>query len=192
MASPTQWTWVWVSSGSWWWTRRPGLLQSMGSQIVRHDWATELNWTLSSPVSTSPFSRSESLFLLMSCETEESFLSPRLLQCSFGNPGLSRLCIGWRPQVAWLISVDLQGLSTWPVQKKPILHVGKKPPLPQTCILEDDIHSPQTQKRNHCIFCVKPKLPSSQEKPCISKHACFQPSLESRISESKSSLETRC
>ena len=45
MASPTQWTWVWASSGSWWWTGRPGVLQSMGSQRVGKDWATELNWT---------------------------------------------------------------------------------------------------------------------------------------------------
>ena len=45
MASPTWWTWGWVNSRSWWWTWRPGLLQSMGSQIVGHDWATELNWT---------------------------------------------------------------------------------------------------------------------------------------------------
>ena len=45
MASPTQWTWVWVNSRSWWWTGRPGVLQSMGSQRVRHNWATELNWT---------------------------------------------------------------------------------------------------------------------------------------------------
>ena len=45
MASPTQWTWVWVNSGSWWWTGRLGVLQFMGSQIVGHDWATELNWT---------------------------------------------------------------------------------------------------------------------------------------------------
>ena len=44
MASPTQWTWVWVNSGSWWWTGRPGVLQFMGSQRVRHDW-TDLNWT---------------------------------------------------------------------------------------------------------------------------------------------------
>ena len=42
MASPTRWTWVWVSSGSWWWTGRPGMLQSMGSQTVRHNWATKL------------------------------------------------------------------------------------------------------------------------------------------------------
>ena len=45
MASPTQWIWVWVSSRCWWWTGRPGLLKSMGSQSVGHDWATELNWT---------------------------------------------------------------------------------------------------------------------------------------------------
>ena len=45
MASLTQWTWVWVDSGSCWWTRRPGVLQFMGSQRVRHDWPTELNWS---------------------------------------------------------------------------------------------------------------------------------------------------
>ena len=39
------WTWVWANSGSWWWTGKPGVLQSMGSQRVRHDWVTELNWT---------------------------------------------------------------------------------------------------------------------------------------------------
>ena len=45
MASLTQWTWVWVGSRSWWWTGRPGVLQFMGLPRVRHDWATELNWT---------------------------------------------------------------------------------------------------------------------------------------------------
>ena len=43
MTSLTQWTWVSASSGSWWWTGRPGLLQSMGFQRVRHNWATEVN-----------------------------------------------------------------------------------------------------------------------------------------------------
>ena len=43
-ASPGQWTWVFANSGSWWWTGRPGVLQSMGLQRVGHDWATELNW----------------------------------------------------------------------------------------------------------------------------------------------------
>ena len=42
MASPTQWSWVWVSSGSWWWTGKPGVLHSMGSQRVGHDWVAEL------------------------------------------------------------------------------------------------------------------------------------------------------
>ena len=45
MASLTRWTWVWVNSGSWWWTGRSGVLWFMGSQRVGHDWATELNWT---------------------------------------------------------------------------------------------------------------------------------------------------
>ena len=45
MPSLTQWTWVWVNFRSWWWTGRPGVLWSMGSQWVGHNWATELNWT---------------------------------------------------------------------------------------------------------------------------------------------------
>ena len=45
MASPTRWTWVWVNSGRWWWTGRPGVLRFMGLQRVRHYWAAELNWT---------------------------------------------------------------------------------------------------------------------------------------------------
>ena len=50
MASPTQWTWVWVDSSSWWWTGRPGVLRFMGSQRVGHNWATELidNWLIDS------------------------------------------------------------------------------------------------------------------------------------------------
>ena len=44
MASPTQWTWVWLDSRSWWWTGRPGVLRFMELQRVGHDWATELNW----------------------------------------------------------------------------------------------------------------------------------------------------
>ena len=43
MASPTQWTWVWIDSGSLWWTGRPGMLRFMGSQRIGHDWVTELN-----------------------------------------------------------------------------------------------------------------------------------------------------
>ena len=42
MASPSWWTWVWVNSGSWWWTLRPGVVRFMGSQRVRHNW---MNWT---------------------------------------------------------------------------------------------------------------------------------------------------
>ena len=45
-ASPTWWTWVCVSSRSWWWTGKSGVLQSMGSQRVGHDWEAELNWAV--------------------------------------------------------------------------------------------------------------------------------------------------
>ena len=45
MASLTQWTWVWANSGSWWWTGKPGVLQSMGSQRVGHDLVTNQQCT---------------------------------------------------------------------------------------------------------------------------------------------------
>ena len=48
MASLTQWIWIWVDSGTWWWTGRPGALQSMVSQRVKHDWATKPNWNVKS------------------------------------------------------------------------------------------------------------------------------------------------
>ena len=46
MASLTWWAWIWVNSGSWWWTGRPGMLWFLGLQRVGHDWATELNWAI--------------------------------------------------------------------------------------------------------------------------------------------------
>ena len=55
MASLTRWTQVWVNSGSWWWTGRPGVLRFMGSQRVGHDWATELNWTECFKIKTPPW-----------------------------------------------------------------------------------------------------------------------------------------
>ena len=59
MASPTQWTWVWASSGRWWRTRKPGMLQSKGLQRVGHDWVTEQQQNLPEhayPASPSPSS----------------------------------------------------------------------------------------------------------------------------------------
>ena len=47
MPSPTRWTWVWASSGNWWWTEKPAVLQSMRSQRIRYDWVIELNWKFS-------------------------------------------------------------------------------------------------------------------------------------------------
>ena len=59
MGSLTRWMWIWVNSGSWWWTGRPGMLRFMGSQRVGHDWATEL----------------KTYFVLSTCHTCCTFLS---------------------------------------------------------------------------------------------------------------------
>ena len=64
MASPTQWIWGWAHSGGWWWTGRSGMLQSMGSQRVRHNWATELNWGLKKPWSSLPTATNSQLFCI--------------------------------------------------------------------------------------------------------------------------------
>ena len=64
MASLTQWTWVWINSGSWWWTGRPGVLQSVGLQIVGHDRVTELNWTeLNTLLAIGPQSLTRDLYI---------------------------------------------------------------------------------------------------------------------------------
>ena len=54
MASPTRRTWVWVNSGSWWWTGRASVLRFTGSQRIGHNWATELNWISVSNYCKSP------------------------------------------------------------------------------------------------------------------------------------------
>ena len=74
MASLTWWAWVWVSSGSWWWTGRPGMLQFMGSQRVRYDWVTELNWTNSKYNLMCGFKRSfVTISQWMSCTSRRAF-----------------------------------------------------------------------------------------------------------------------
>ena len=98
MASLIRWTWVWVNSGSWWWTGRPGMLRFMESQRVGHDWATELNWTelnlvvqLLSQVQLfvtpwtaghqAPLSSTISQSLLKFMSTESVILSNHLILC---------------------------------------------------------------------------------------------------------------
>ena len=77
MASPTQWTWVWVNSRSWWWTGRPGVLRFMGSQRVGHDWATELNWTEWCHIHPSPLFWMPSLSIWIK-QTNTQEILPRL------------------------------------------------------------------------------------------------------------------
>ena len=81
MASLTWWTWVWVGSRSWWLIGKPGVLQSMGSQRVGHNWVTELNWyiyihththsnlcvTTPRPITTSSTKKKQSLLCKVKC-----------------------------------------------------------------------------------------------------------------------------
>ena len=91
MASQTRWTWVWVNSGSWWWTGRPGVLWFMGSQRVRHDWVTELNWT-------EPLSAAGAILW-------EKMNKP------FGQPNTSALiilyCLSYMKLFSWIFSLIL-------------------------------------------------------------------------------------
>ena len=75
MASLTRWTWVWVNSGSWWWTGSPGVLRFMGSQRVRHDWATELNWRIKNIIT-----KKHSFDLLISRLDMKEFLCHKIYQ----------------------------------------------------------------------------------------------------------------
>ena len=72
MACPTRWTWVWACSRSWWWTGKSGMLQSMESERVRHDWTTKLSWSLNHIFSRS--SRNELLKIIFFLITQVSFI----------------------------------------------------------------------------------------------------------------------
>ena len=80
MASLTQWTWVWAHSGSWWWTGRPGVLQSMGSQSVGHHWATGLNWKRTRGIKAGIWSLSGEDALQEGMATHSSILAWRIPQ----------------------------------------------------------------------------------------------------------------
>ena len=103
MASPTRWTWVWVNSGSWWWTGRPGVLWFMGSQRVGHDWATELNWSMRSRSKPQPVLSWRRGPFTGSWDTDVWTVSPR-----------SSLCTCYQPATSWIPVPGLcQADSLW-------------------------------------------------------------------------------
>ena len=103
MLSSTQWTWVWVNSRRWWWTGKPDVLQSMGSQRVGHDWATELNWT--------PRTRTavllHSVGMMLKARKEKKHLLD-----SLQPPWLELLSHPWEPEQAWFPLLDWGGMET--------------------------------------------------------------------------------
>ena len=77
-ASRTQWTWVCVNSGRWWWTRRPGVAVVHGVTRVGHDWATELNWSI--PISFCFVNKFICIIFLRLCLSVTSYLSLSISQ----------------------------------------------------------------------------------------------------------------
>ena len=114
MASLIQWTWVWVNSGSWWWTGKPGVLQFMGSQRVRHDWVTELNWTAFFIVQFShPYMTTGGKKAL----TWQTFIG-RVISLLFNMP--SRLVIVFLPRSKCLLISWLQSPSPVTLEPKKV------------------------------------------------------------------------
>ena len=113
MASPAQWTWVWVNYGSWWWTGRPGVLQSMGSQTIGQNWATELNLTRQTFV----------------CKVMSLFFNT-----------LSKLAIGFLPRSKCLLILWLQSPSAVILEPKEIKSVTVSIVSPSIChkVMESD------------------------------------------------------
>ena len=109
-------TWVWVNSGSWWWTGRPGMLQSMGLQRVGHDWVTELNFQSSAhrDRSTTPSGskwKSQAL-------TPQDDLNSKAVACSDWGSGsdnflFKKIMFNWRIiALQYFVGVFYQ-TSTW-------------------------------------------------------------------------------
>ena len=99
MASPTQWTWVWTSSGNWWWTGKPGMLQSIGLQRLRHNWATELKKRCQNMLSLSVLP-STSVSLSLWCEHSERS------QLSSSQKEKSHQKLNWLQPWSWTVSLQ--------------------------------------------------------------------------------------
>ena len=77
-----QWAWIWVNSGSWWWTGRPGVLRFMGPQRVRQDWTTELNWDKKFLASWTIY---KVIYPFLNCWKQCGLFQHFLLYCSYLN-----------------------------------------------------------------------------------------------------------
>ena len=108
MASPTQWKWVWVDSGSWWWTGRPSVLRFMRSQRVRHEWVTELNWRAPTTSTGSINKSSNSSPLSWWCHPT---ISSSVIPFSSCLQSFKALWVSSSQQVAVILELQLQHQS---------------------------------------------------------------------------------
>ena len=108
MAIPTQWTWVWVDSMSWWCTGRPGMLQSMESQRVGHDWMTEANWFLHTKLLWDIMTYKNNKLFFINLKSGQSSLGPFVFAPYGANYGVfTRAELSWVEHLLprWLIHI---------------------------------------------------------------------------------------
>ena len=111
MASPTRWTWIWVNSRSWWWTGKPGVLQSMGLQRVGRNWATE------KPLDEGERGKWKSWLKAQHSENEDHGIrSHHFMGNKWGNSGNSVRLYFWGLQShcrCWLQPWNYKTLTPW-------------------------------------------------------------------------------
>ena len=149
MALPSQWTWVWASPERRWWTGRPGVLQTMGSQRVGHDWASELNWTRgipSNPVVRTPHSHWQEAWVLSLVREAASHTEwPKKKQNKINSLPSSRehgVTIRKEESVYYKLHLDIISALPIPPQsitsiKKPTRHTSFAEKNPRVCISEN-------------------------------------------------------
>ena len=143
MASLTQCTWVWANSGRSWRTGKPGVLQSMGSQRVRHNWVTELKWTEGSLACYSP---KESQRVRHDWETELNF-SPGSRVAYSQAQSFPSLIYGWKDPMCNSCTDKLPGH----VGVNMLAPIGSSPLLWSECLCPPGIHMLKSYHRCHSI-----------------------------------------
>ena len=168
MVSRTRWTWVWVNSGRWWWTGRPGVLRFMGSQRVGHDWATELNWTELIPPhnilcegccfltqDVSLWGTSGALLQVLSSAT---FFILAVLGFRYGTQAFLVVCL-WAqlPHGMWDLCLPTRDRTCIPCIGRQILNHGATRNVSQIQLLFQArklrlvLHGPQFDWSRHCL-----------------------------------------
>ena len=136
MASLTRWTWVWVNSGNWWWTWRPGVPRFMGSQRVRHDWATDLIWSDLKITADCECSQEIKSFMLLGRKIMINLDSIKKQRHRIVDKSVSSQSCGFSSSHVWMWELDHK--ESWALKNWCL----------QTVVVEKTLESPLNSKEN--------------------------------------------